>query len=95
VRDGMFGLLGKMMKLQKGNSIMLSKADIAKVVINLPDAKRNLTKEAFEKVFALYAQYQKDKTKESYNLINFSKAKADMITEFNKIAPWKIYNGER
>lgn len=48
---------------QKGGIAKLSLAQITMLIINLPDAQKNLSKEEFDKVLKLFGEFKKCKTK--------------------------------
>lgn len=81
-------------KLRKGETAKLSLAQIANANISLTDAKKNLTAEKFEQLYALYNIYQNQKemilcTPEEYAIIA-----AKVVVSFDKIDSFLKYSGE-
>lgn len=81
-------------KLRQGESVKLSLAQIASLNINLTDAKKNLSQDKFEQLYALYSIYQKHKemilcTPEEYAILA-----AKVVVSFDKIDSFLKYSGE-
>ena len=85
--------LHSMKKIRKGKSAKLSIEQITSLNVNLQDANRFLSKQEFNQVFALYSKLLKNKTKTLYNIRTYSDAVYDIAEEFDKIAPYNLYNG--
>jgi len=91
----MIGLLLKMKKIRNGGTALLSKKDVSNLIINLFDAKKNLCPEDYKSVYSLYNQYQSDKSKKEMNISNYLEIANQIIEEFEKIAPYHLYSGQR
>ena len=90
----MFGSLFKLMKIQLGGEAYISRSEIVDTLINLPDAKRNLTDDQFNKVKALYDEIMREKTKSKMRLRDYELEKIIMRDNFNTLAPIYLYDGE-
>ncbi len=90
----MFGSLFKLMKIQLGGEAFISRSEIVDTLINLPDAKRNLTDDQFNKVKELYDDIFRDKTKSKMRLRDYELEKIIMRDNFNTLAPINLYDGE-
>lgn len=90
----MFGSLFKLMKIKSGGEASISRSDIVNSIINLPDAKKNLSAEQFIKIKALYDEINKDKTKSMMRLADYGLEATIMKHDFNDIAPFSLYDGE-
>ena len=80
-------------KLRNGEKATLSVADIVNTITNMPDAKKNLTKEEFAEVYELYNKLTKIDIKikiVSEQYLNLTKR---IIMAFDKIAPYDKYCG--
>ena len=85
--------LHSMKKIRKGKSAKLPIAQITILNVNLQDANRFLSKQEFNKVFALYTKLLKNRTKTLYNIRTYSDAAFKIAEEFDKIAPYDSFNG--
>ncbi|MBC7088192.1 MAG: hypothetical protein H5T96_06945 [Tissierellales bacterium] len=90
----MFGLLVKLMKIQLGGEAYISRSEIVDTLINLSDAKKNLTDDQFNKVKALYDEIIHDKTKSKMRLRDYELEKIIMRDNFNTLAPIYLYDGQ-
>ena len=89
-----FGALNALRKLQSGKSAKLSLAQIANVLINLQDAKKNLLPQQFNRVYDLFVAFQGAKTKiELHSMGNYYSYAIDIIRKFDEIAPYELYSG--
>lgn len=75
-------------------TIPLSCKEIVYSVINLTAAKRNLSEVDYKKVKELFQFYECDDRKHLLNPNEYLYVFGNMVDEFNKIAPWKLYNGD-
>ena len=80
--------------ISHGGVAPLSKKQIVGLIINLPDANKNLTKDEFNKIYQLYQTFRKDTTKSVLDYQAYVQVCSEIIAEFEKIAPFKFYNGE-
>lgn len=87
------GVLRKLQQIKNGERAELSISQIESVIINLPDACKKLTREEYGKVFALYDELAKCKTKMSMDITEYYSVAVDIIKRFDKIAPYEKYSG--
>ena len=80
-------------KIKKGNKGNLSIAQITNLIINLPDAKAKLSSEEFNQIYSLFNELQKCNTKMELNQEGYYSTTVDIITKFDKIAPYEKYSG--
>ena len=80
-------------KIKKGGKGKLSIAQITNLIINLPDAKNKLTNEEFNKVYNLFNEMQKCNTKMELDKNGYYNTATDIITKFDKIAPYEKFGG--
>lgn len=93
---GLFSGLKAMKKVEKikaGGKELLSIADITNLIINLPDAKRNLSSNQFSAVHSLFQCLQKCRTNMELDLTGYYEEAAIIIGIFNQIAPYEKYSG--
>ena len=83
----------KVSKIKAGGRATLSISDITNLIINLQDAKRNLSVEEFQAVHTLFSALQKARTKMELNLDGYCEEALTIIGIFNKIAPYELYSG--
>ena len=76
-----------------GDTANLSISQITNLLINLPDAKRNLASDQFNKVYALYKEMRKCKTKLTLDMQGYFDTAIKIIKRFDKIAPYEKYSG--
>jgi hypothetical protein len=80
-------------KIKQGGTAKLSIAQIAELIINLPDAQKNTTKDQFDKIYDLYREHQKCKTKLPHNYETYVATAIKIIKLFDAIAPYEKYSG--
>lgn len=81
-------------KIKRGNGTAnLSIAQITGLLINLPDAEKNLPKKEFNQVYDLFKKMRKCKTKMSMDSHGYLDTAIKIIKEFDKIAPYELYSG--
>lgn len=80
-------------KMKQGGTAKLSMAQITDMIINLPDATKNLSKEDFEKVYALYKEFKKCRTKMVLDMNAYLECATQIIKRFDRIAPYEKYSG--
>ena len=83
----------KIQKMKQGGEYELSAAQISNVIINLPDAKRNLAPEQFSRVEELFSLFQKQTKKEKYGYQQYIEKAVDIAARFNTFAPYELYSG--
>ena len=97
---GMFGNISKGRKamkalqdIKKGKTAQLSYSMLSMTLVNMLDARSNLTAEEFSGVYNLYKQYQSDNTMYDVDLNKLNSMVEEMVEKFNEIAPFESYCG--
>lgn len=83
----------KIRKIRRGGFCKLSVAQISTLIVNMPDAKKNLPPEQFTRIEGLFLLYQQKTKKHRYNLEQYLEKAADIIARFNAFAPYEQYSG--
>ncbi len=81
-------------KIRKGGVGKLSVSQLVMLSVNMMDANKNLTPAEFERVYALYKEYQKDKVKREYDAESVSKETLEMFLHFDFEADIRQYSGD-
>lgn len=79
--------------LHCGGKVLLSRSKICDMIINLGDAKQNLSEEQFHAIKSIYDRCKKDHKVHFINYYDYLSISASIIKEFNKIAPYDKYSG--
>ena len=95
---GVFGAIGAIraverLKNGRSQSEVLSIADIAMITANMSDAQRNLPRDQYLEVQALFNELQKKKEKKRYTLDEYMDQWTVMTFLFDSIAPFELYCG--
>ena len=89
--------ISAMVKAQKlkntGGPVRLSKSQIVALTINLPDAEKNLEKDEFDRICAIYDLIRKDKQYHMMDVEGYVNSVASIAEEFEKIAPFLLMDG--
>ena len=85
--------IGAVQKIKNGGVCKLTIAQITGLLINLPDAEKNLSKQEFDQVYALFKEMRKCNTKMQMNIELYLDTAVKIIKEFDKIAPYEKYSG--
>lgn len=88
-----FRAIAEVQKLKAGKRANLSIAQIVVVITNMSDAGKNLSKEQFAEVYALYSEYRKYKTKLNISMDDYVNIAIKIIKSFDAIAPYEKYSG--
>lgn len=80
-------------KIKKGGTEKLTISQITGLLINLPDAERNLSKKEFEEVYALFKEMKTCNTSMQMNIELFMDTAVKIIKRFDRIAPYEKYSG--
>lgn len=83
----------KLGRMKSGGKEFLSIADITNLIINLPNAKKNLSNDQFSAVYTLFRCLQKCRTNMELDLSGYYEESAIIIGIFNRIAPYEKYSG--
>lgn len=93
---GIFANLNAMKNVQKirdGGTAYFTISAITNLIINLPDAQKSLDRATFDQVFDLYRKMNQCKTKIELDFEGYLSTAADILKEFDKIAPCEPYLG--
>ncbi|MFR7758307.1 MAG: hypothetical protein ACLU3G_04335 [Christensenellales bacterium] len=85
--------VGAVQKIKNGATALLTISQITGLLINLPDAEKNLSKEEFNRIYALFEEMRKCNTKMQMNIDLYLDTAVKIIKEFDKIAPYEKYSG--
>lgn len=85
--------VGAVQKIKNGATALLTISQITGLLINLPDAEKNLSKEEFNRIYALFKEMRKCNTKMQMNIDLYLDTAVKIIKEFDKIAPYEKYSG--
>lgn len=80
-------------KIKKGGKARLSIAQITNLLINLPDAKQNMSPERFDEIYSLYLAHQAFAEKTLHDQYTYVEDAIQIIKRFNAIAPYEDYCG--
>lgn len=80
-------------RIKRGGVANLSVSQIINFIINLPDAKKNLSADKFEIIYSMYKELRKCKLKIPMNMEGYVDAASQLILEFDKVAPYRLYSG--
>lgn len=80
-------------KMKKGGTAKLSIGQITNLIVNMPDAQKNLSKEQFQNVYSMYLAFTKCNTKMLIDLGEYYETACQIISVFNKLAPYELYSG--
>ncbi|MCI6956703.1 MAG: hypothetical protein SPI15_08945 [Candidatus Faecousia sp.] len=80
-------------KIKNGGMAKLSISQVTSLIINLPDAQKNLSKEEYNRVYSLFSQMEKCTTKMLMNMDLYFDTVVKIIKKFDKIAPYEKYSG--
>lgn len=80
-------------KIKHGGTAYFTISAITNLIINLPDAEKTLERAAFDRVFKLYKNFDKCKTKVELNYNGYLATAVEILREFDKIAPCETYLG--
>lgn len=76
-----------------GGTAKLSPSQITNLLINLPDAKKNLTEEQFNTVYFLYKEMNSITRKMTLDIDGYYEQAINIIKMFDKCAPYEKYSG--
>ena len=79
--------------ISEGGTAKLSMSQIVNLIINLPDANRNLSSDKYQEVLNIYNKFRKCNTKIQMDKEQYYATCRDIIKEFDKIAPYESYSG--
>ena len=80
-------------KIKKGGIAKLSISQITGLIINLPDARKNLSPSKFNEVYFLFRQLRTCNTKTQMDIDGYLKQTIEIIRKFDAIAPYQKYSG--
>lgn len=85
--------ISNVQKIKNGKTAKLSMSQITGLITNMTDARNNLNREDFQKVYKLFLELRKCTTKLELNYENYIEVAIDIIKKFDKIAPYEKYSG--
>lgn len=80
-------------RIKSGGYAAISISSITNMIINLPDASKNLSKEEFNDVYFVYKQMKKCTTKIEMDIEGYYKTAVDILRVFDRVAPCESYLG--
>ena len=80
-------------KIRNGGTAKLSLSQLSFLLINLQDAKRNLSSEKFNQIFRLFIKMKSYTTKYEMDYDEYLEAAIAVIKKFDAIAPYEKYCG--
>ncbi len=81
------------MRIKKGGLAKLSISQITGLIVNMPDAKKNLPADTFEKVYNLFKELRKCTTPMVVDFNGYIDNAIKIIKRFDAIAPYEKYSG--
>ena len=93
---GLFSDLKAMNDLQQikhGGVGKLSLSQITCFIVNMPDAKKNLSAKEYDSIYGLYKKLRKCTTKMAMDMKGYTDTAVEIIKVFDKIAPYEKYSG--
>jgi len=81
------------LRIKKGGIAALSISQITNLIINLPDAKKNLPDDQFERVHSLFKELRKCSTPVKMDFEGYIDTAVKIIRRFDAIAPYEKYSG--
>lgn len=88
-----FQVIRAVEKLKEGIDQSLSKSQIVNLLVNMREAKRKLDPNEFAVVNTLFLSYNDEKEKKTMNALAYIRVISEMISSFDKIAPFEKYSG--
>ncbi len=85
--------VGAVQKIAAGGKAKLSISQITNLLINLPDAQKNLSESDFSEVYSLYQELRKCNTKMDMDKQEYYNTVISIIKRFDAIAPYEKYSG--
>lgn len=79
--------------IKAGGTARLSISQITTLITNMPDARKRLSKEEFESVYALFKELRKCNTKIEMDMFGYLETAKKIILRFDAIAPYEKYGG--
>ena len=93
---GLFSDLKAMNDLQRikhGGVGKLSLSQITCFIVNMSDAKKNLSTKEYDSIYGLYKKLRKCTTKMAMDMKGYTDTAVEIIKMFDKIAPYEKYSG--
>ena len=91
-KSGM-GAVEAVQRIKHGATVKLSIAQITNLLVNLPDAKHNLSEKDFNLLFSMYQRMIKEVKKIPMNYEKYVEKSMIVIKAFDTIAPYEKYSG--
>ncbi len=80
-------------RIKSGGKAKLSIAQITNMIVNMPDAQKNLSNNQFKAVYALYQDLRTCNTKMEMDINGYYATCIDIIKRFDVLAPYEKYGG--
>jgi len=80
-------------KIKNGVLAKLSISQIVCLIVNLPDAQRNLTAQQFQDIYAAYKELRRCKSKLTLSIEGYYDVASRIILLLDEIAPYEKYSG--
>ena len=83
-------------KIMNGETAMLSVAQVVLTLVNMTDAKNNLSPNEFEKVYGLFCKYMTDQKMNELKEMNsdlYLETCEEIIKKFDVLVPFESYSG--
>lgn len=74
--------------------VPISRSSIVNEIVNIGQAKKNLSQEQYRSVYALYKVYDNEKVEIQMTPPEYVMIYGSMIDSFQQLAPWEKYNGD-
>lgn len=76
-----------------GGTAQLSIAQVTKMVVNLQDAKKNLSEEQFAQVYGVYLALREKVKPIRVDFSGYIEMAVDIVLRFDRYAPYEMYSG--
>lgn len=80
-------------RIKSGGKAKISIAQITNMIVNMPDAQKNLSDNQFKAVYALYQELRKCNTKMEMDIEGYYTTCIDIIKRFDVLAPYEKFSG--
>lgn len=80
-------------KIKAGGTAKLSISQITGLIVNLPDAQKNLSPREFNEVYNFFRRLRTCKTKIKMDIDGYLKQAIEIVKRFDAIAPYQKYSG--
>lgn len=88
-----FKAVRDLQRIKLGGTAKLSTSQITCLIVNMPDAQKNLPREQFEQVYSLYRKLRTCNTKMKVDYAGYLELAVEIILMFDELAPYEKYSG--